>query len=159
MVPSFPTPQEALVQSCPSVWGTSLREKTVAMRECKGWSLWGSLADRPCTKGHGTRKTSLYEKGAMDTTLLVPEKSTCKLSSRHPPFTWCSVSSPTLQEVTTSIQIALQPALLRPSGEKSSFQGAEKASWSSPSPRDQFWSSEFTHWANLQLRMQSVGHR
>lgn len=59
MVPSFPTPQEALVQSCPSVWGTSLREKTVAMRERKGWSLWGSLAARPCTKGHGTRKTSL----------------------------------------------------------------------------------------------------
>lgn len=114
MVPSVPTPQEALVQSCLSVAVTSLREKTVATRERKGWSLWGSPAARPCTKGYGTRKTSLYGKGAMDITLLLPEKSTCELSPRHPPFTWCSVSSPTLQEATTSTQTALHPALLRP---------------------------------------------
>lgn len=50
----------------------------------------------------------------MDTTLLLPETSTCKPSSQHPPFTWCSVPSPTLQEVTTSTQTALHPALLCP---------------------------------------------
>lgn len=35
--------------------------------------LRGSLAARPCTE-YGTGKTSLNKKGAMDTTLLSPEK-------------------------------------------------------------------------------------